>query len=276
MIKPKILVIGDVMIDRYIIGNVERQSPEADVPVVSNVKECCKVGGAGNVAMGLVKLGAEVHLSGVVDDFLYQNLENIILTKSLYGEVTVKTRLMNGNSHIARIDNDVINNYDFTKDLTDLNQYDLIILSDYAKGVVTKEVAQLVIKSGVRVIVDPKGNDYSKYNGAFLIKPNKQELEQAGGWDNVSKYCKYVLATLANDGMDLRGSGYSYVLPSYANDIVDVTGAGDSVLSALAYFIAKGANIIEACKYASISAAISIQHIGNYNPILNEILEWKA
>lgn len=270
MKTPKILVIGDLMIDQYAFGSEGKSNPESNTPLYSVNKIQLKAGGAANVANGLHKLGSQVTLCGVISPVMYQELAHLDTSLChVSSEITSKTRLYNGDINIFRCDYDIINTYDFTRNLKDLSNYDLIVISDYAKGVCTKEVCQLAIASGVRVIVDPKGDDYSKYDGAFLVKPNAKELTDNTKWAKSN----YTFVTNGGDMAIISGSGIlGHCNPCFAN-VKDVTGAGDTVMATLAYMLATGKSVIEACELSMKAAAISIEHIGNYNPTLQEIYD---
>jgi len=193
----KVLVFGDYMVDKYIIGNVNRISPEAPVPVIEVKNQSQKLGGAGNVINNIISLGANVKVLGCVgnDDagnfitnYFNNDKTNISYLKK-YNQLStiIKTRIVSKNQQFLRIDEEkkeplLQEYYDYAKDNLDeiFCDIDVVIISDYAKGAVTKEIAQLLIKQAnkknIPIIVDPKGNDYSKYVGATVCTPNVKEL----------------------------------------------------------------------------------------------------
>jgi rfaE bifunctional protein kinase chain/domain len=307
--KPSILVIGDLMIDHYIWGAATRLSPEAPVPIVSVKRESTTLGGAGNVVQNLVSLGAGVMVAGVTgyDSFGKQlckilenegvNVDGIIADPSR--QTTVKTRVMAGSYQLVRVDREVTDNLSveieeklFTRLLPDIDKADIVLLSDYNKGLLSPEVTQRLIKMagerGKKVIVDPKGLNYEKYNGAYLIKPNRKELAEAAKVEKIGNISElrdaarvifkqtattYLIVTLSEEGMAIVTNNSSRLLPVKATEVFDVTGAGDTVIATIAYFIALGLTIDEACELANHAAAIVIRHIGSAATTVDNILK---
>jgi len=199
--QPKILVIGDLMIDHYLWGSVNRISPEAPVQVVDIAKETSVLGGAGNVVNNLYSLGCEVSVLSVIgQDEAGEELKgmleaigaNAYLVEQLDRKTSKKSRIIASHSQVVRYDKESKENILsqssealYAKFMAICEVYDVILLSDYGKGVLTKELTQQIIqyanKHHKRVLIDPKGNDYSKYAGAYLLTPNKKEAMEASG-----------------------------------------------------------------------------------------------
>lgn len=303
--QPKILVVGDLMLDHYIWGSCDRISPEAPVGVIKVLKETRRVGGAGNVAQNLVKLGAKVGIISVLGrDFIgNQTLnileENSINTQNIFFEPnrqsSQKSRIMATHQQVLRVDReDTVDILDeerlidtFKKCLKD---YDLVLLSDYNKGVLTKKISLELIKEcnklNKHILVDPKGKDYSKYFGATLLTPNKKEASQAcditikdqnslkSALANLKQIAnlKYSLITLSEDGIALLDDEVK-LFPAIEQEVFDVTGAGDTVLATLGYMLAQNSSIEEAIKVANLAAAVVVKKIGSAYATWSEIDE---
>ena len=306
--KPNILVIGDLMLDHYIFGSATRLSPEAPVPIVNVKKENKIIGGAANVASNLVDLGAVVSLAGIIgNDRPGEEIKSILSTKNIGTELiikddsrttTVKTRVIAGNHQIVRIDQEEI--HDITTGLEELffnalrpciESCDIVILSDYNKGLLTYNLSLKIIETcnalHKKIIVDPKGLDYTKYKGSFIIKPNRKELAEAAKTDKTHSQedliaaasvifsttaASYLIVTLSEGGIAIITPGDCKILPVVATEVYDVTGAGDTVIATLAYCIALGFSIEEACAVSNYAAAIVIKHIGSATTTIEEIL----
>ncbi|SDP57003.1 D-beta-D-heptose 7-phosphate kinase / D-beta-D-heptose 1-phosphate adenosyltransferase [Mucilaginibacter sp. OK268] len=306
--KPNILVIGDLMIDHYITGSASRLSPEAPVPIVNVKNESVTLGGAGNVVQNLVALGAQVAVAGVIGNdnagaqlieiLSNEGVQTHTIIKDELRPTTVKTRVLAGSHQLVRIDReitDTISEVIAEKLLNELVNYlkkaDIVVLSDYNKGLFSPSFTQKLIleatRLGKRVIIDPKGLNYEKYKGAYLIKPNRKELAEAAQLEKVDTLeslqhaakiilkqtgAAYLVVTLSEEGMlILSGSGYK-LLPVKATEVFDVTGAGDTVLATLAYFIAAGLTIEEAGELANHAAAIVIRQVGSATTTIDEII----
>ena len=301
-----IAVIGDFMIDHYLWGKSDRISPEAPVPVVEVVKEEDRLGGAGNVVNNLLALGSEVLVSTVVGKNSQRLLdllkEKNIKTDGIFvdkaRETIIKSRVIASNHQVIRYDKETktpissefeekIFNY-----LSDnIDKIDLILLSDYEKGVLTKTLTQKIIdlanKTDKKLIIDPK-KDFSKYVNAWMIKPNKKELSVAtgmeirdekdlikAGWKlKKDLNLKYLLVTLSEEGMALFGDEYVKI-PTIAKEVYDVTGAGDTVLASLGYYLSKNEDMREAMHFANSAAAVVVSKIGSATVTLEEIEETK-
>ncbi|MCH3698023.1 D-glycero-beta-D-manno-heptose-7-phosphate kinase [Campylobacter lari] len=297
--KPKILVVGDFMVDRYIWCDCTRISPEAPVMVVKSQKEDKRLGGAGNVYANLKSLGAEVFALGLVGDdesgrFLKENLNARLLVEK-DRKTPLKSRVLSHSQQVLRLDDE----NDFDTKLEDeiiqeykkiAKDYDAIVLSDYAKGVLTSKVTKALIEHAntlnLPILIDPKGSDFSKYQNATLLTPNKKEAIQALGVekiDNLEKALKklkddlnltYSIITLSEEGIALYDEKL-HIIPAKALEVYDVTGAGDSVIAMLAYTLALKVDIIKACELANDAAAVVVAKVGSVSVSLEEIKNLK-
>ena len=309
-VSPNILVIGDLMIDHYLWGSCERISPEAPVQVVDVQKETTVLGGAGNVINNLVTLGASVSVASVIgeDDNGQELLDMLgslhIDTSSIVTQTKRKTskksRVIASNQQIIRYDRE--SKEDISKEAEaklfelfaqSVERYDAIILSDYGKGVLTHTLTHRIIaianKTGVKVFVDPKGEDYSKYKGAYTLTPNKKEASLATKIainDNVTLLqaleklkteCELELSliTLSEDGIAILDESMRS-FPTVAKEVYDVTGAGDTVIASLSFAISAGKTIDEACVFANLAAGVVVGKIGSATVTLDEIVEYEA
>ena len=303
-----ILVIGDVMLDRFIDGRVERISPEAPVPVLSHTNETAMPGGAANVARNLCQLGIMTSLIGIVGD----DDEAGILADALshlaglaYHPITdasrpttTKTRYRSGTQQILRVDNEVkhpISEAHLASVMklvqAQMTKTDIIILSDYAKGCLTTDLIAAVIKLAKQhdkiVMIDPKSDDFSRYHGASYVTPNLSELAGAAKLTNTSldaigkaakNLCQThdisaILTTLSARGMQLSDSSdTNHHIPSIAKDVFDVSGAGDTVVSAFAAALASGAEPIEAMDFANLAASIVVSKPGTAALTAGEVI----
>lgn len=303
--KPNILVVGDLMIDHYLWGDCDRISPEAPVQVVNVAKETAVLGGAGNVVNNLHALGASVSVASVIgQDEIGKEL--LMMLKSLgaktEGLVTQegrktskKSRIIASSQQILRYDKE--SKEDITETSVqkiiiaiekDLFLYDMIILSDYGKGVLTSELCQGIItlaaSQNKKVLVDPKGKDYGKYKGAHFLTPNKKEACEATGIDIVDdaslllagewlrRECELELSmiTLSEDGIAIFDETMQKV-PTVAKEVFDVTGAGDTVIASLAYAMSSGKDIVTAAQFANAAAAVVVGKIGSATATMDEI-----
>jgi rfaE bifunctional protein kinase chain/domain len=307
-IKPTILVIGDLMVDHYIWGEATRLSPEAPVPVVNVKNESTTLGGAGNVTQNLVSLGAEVILAGIIgDDAAGGQLKNILVAESVVTDcivtdnsrpTTVKTRVLAGSHQLVRIDREITDLIDLAvednlidKISKNMDAADIVIFSDYNKGlfspVLTQRLIDIANQKQKKVIVDPKGLNYAKYKGAYLIKPNRKELAEAAKVEKIKNIndlqeaakvifaqtqTDYLVVTLSEEGMVILSELAYKSLPVKATEVFDVTGAGDTVLAAIAYFMAVGFSVEEACEVSNHAAAIVIRQVGSASATIEEIL----
>jgi len=305
---PTILVIGDLMVDHYIWGEATRLSPEAPVPVVNVKNESTTLGGAGNLTQNLVALGAKVVLAGIIgDDAAGIQLKDILHAENVVTDciitdnnrpTTVKTRVLAGSHQLVRIDREVTDQVDIVieddlieKVSKNIDAADIVIFSDYNKGlfspVLTQRLMKVANEKQKKVIVDPKGMNYGKYKGAYLIKPNRKELAEAAklekirNVDDLQEAAKviftqtqtdYLVVTLSEEGMVILSELAYKSLPVKATQVFDVTGAGDTVLAAIAYFMAVGFSVEEACEVSNHAAAIVIRQVGSASATIDEIL----
>jgi D-beta-D-heptose 7-phosphate kinase/D-beta-D-heptose 1-phosphate adenosyltransferase len=296
--NTKILVIGDVMLDRYWWGSVGRISPEAPVPIVKLEDMSLVAGGAANVAANLAGLGVTPYLFGVVGDdheagLLDQKLDESGISKHFLTPVsgrptTIKTRIVAHSQHVVRIDHEsaaAIDNATADQILSKIEavipEIDAAILSDYAKGFLTDHFLERVIDSlraaGKLVLVDPKRRDFAKYTGASVITPNKREAAESCALD-IDKDDMVALAgaallkeidldalliTEGEHGMTLFEKGAeTFHLDPLAHNVFDVTGAGDTVISAFAAAAANGHSFRDAATLANIAAGLVVGKIG--------------
>ncbi len=304
----RILCIGDVILDHFYSGSIERISPEAPIPVLKLENKVSMLGGAGNVVRNLAGLGAKVSFTTVVGkDVDGDEIKRLICKEGLVDflviddetrRTSVKTRFMAEGQQILRTDhetvfalNDQIEKKLITTATEAMRNCDAIILSDYAKGVLTdKAIVELIkaAKTGSKVIIiDPKGVDYSCYNGADIITPNRRELFEATGMPTdsdedvalaaqnlIEKYgFGAVIATRSKDGMTLlRKDGRLSHLRAEAIDVFDVSGAGDTVVATLATALSAGADIEDAARLANIAAGIVVGKVGTAVVFTKEFL----
>ena len=308
--KPNILVIGDLMVDHYLWGNCDRISPEAPVPIIDIKKETSVLGGAGNVINNLLSLGSNVGVLSVIgDDDVAEEVKYLIDATEAKSYMILqkgrstskKSRIMASKSQIVRYDHESKNNISF--DSADkiyaklqqiINAYDIILLSDYGKGVLTKHLTKQIIsfanKCNKKVIVDPKGEDYSKYKGAYFLTPNKKEAELATGIkiesdDTLKEALKALqetakldlsIITLSENGISILDDEKVTIKPTVAREVYDVTGAGDTVLASLGFALAKNVDIYNAVEFANLAAGVVVGKLGSATVTLDEIEEYKA
>ena len=308
--SPNLLVIGDLMIDHYLWGVCDRVSPEAPVQVVNVDYESTLLGGAGNVINNLKALGANVDVIGIVggyeiSDKLKGLLDDIkVDTKYLFiekGRITSKkSRIIASQQQVVRYDRestDEINNKSqnhildtFKKIITN---YELVLLSDYGKGTLTNKLTQSLInvanKYGKKVLIDPKGHDYSKYKGAYLLTPNIKEASEATKINiiddtslnqaiiQLKSQCDLdvSLITLSDKGVAVYDDEFR-IHPTFAKEVFDVTGAGDTVLASLGFALACDLNIDEAIEFSNFAAGVVVAKIGSATATLNEIIEYES
>ena len=309
--SKKVLVIGDLMIDHYLWGSCERISPEAPVQVVDIKKESTVLGGAGNVVNNLRALNMDVTVMSVTGDDevaeeLIQMLENLgsdhFLIMDENRQTSKKSRIIASHQQVVRYDKESKEtiNYEYEQALVykifeTINQYDIVILSDYGKGVLTDSLISKVIfaASGcdTKVLVDPKGEDFTRYRGAYLLTPNKSEAQKAT--DIVIKDDASLLEalktlrnnaslavpmiTLSEDGIAILDENDKVIKkPTVAREVFDVTGAGDTVISALAYGISNEMSMDKALEFANLAAGVVVGKLGSATASLEEIEEYKS
>jgi rfaE bifunctional protein kinase chain/domain len=298
-----ILVIGDVMLDRYWFGDVSRLSQEAPVPVVRMEREDRRPGAAANVAMNCRAMGADTALVSIVGDDAYgrgllrtledHNIEaDGCMLDSLYATVQ-KLRVIGKQQQIVRIDFEDRPPKDAIDSMTEvacnaMAAHDVIVISDYGKGVLAN-VQTLIAKAkslGKTVLVDPKGYSFDKYRGADVIKPNLDELrELVGGWgseDELSEKAHMLLAkggfraillTRASEGMTLFTADDTFNVPTEAREVYDVSGAGDTAISAFAVALTRGEGFQGATKFANKAAGLVVAKFGTAVATEQEVFE---
>ena len=307
--KKKITVIGDVMIDWYLHGESSRISPEAPVPVVNFKESKFQLGGAANVANNLKHLEIEPFLIGAVgkDHFgslLKEHLKvekikfNLLSEKSF--QTICKQRLMSSNQQLARIDyeqyfhasklSNILNT--FTKNIA---KTDLIIVSDYGKGTVSnaRKLIQSARKLKKKILIDPKGKDFTKYKGANLITPNKSEFEnimgKVGSKKDLENKAKKMLehldlesliVTLGSEGMYVLTKSNKKIIGNFINaypqEVFDVSGAGDTTISALGAALSEDNDIFSAAEFANLAASISVSKLGTSTVSKDEVTNLEA
>ena len=308
--SPKILVIGDLIIDKYLWGDCERISPEAPVQVVNIKKENIVLGGAGNVVNNLKSLGAKVDVISVIG-----NCKTSILLKGLLNDIGVsteylvtqrnrivpkKSRIIASQQHVVRYDNESteeinIESQNLIKEIFNkiISFYDLVLLSDYGKGILTKELTQSIIKSAKKhnkkVLVDPKGLDYFKYKGAFLLTPNKKEASEASRVqiNDEKTLTKAIIQlkdefqldlsiiTLSENGIAIYDDNLR-IHPTVSREVYDVTGAGDTILASLGFALSCSYDIDSAVKFSNLAAGVVVGKIGSSTASINEIIEYES
>ena len=287
----RVLIVGDVMLDRYWFGEVNRISPEAPVPVVRVQKSEERPGGAANVARNIAALGAKATLLSVVgDDEPGHVLEKLLnaeqVETSLFSDAefvtTVKLRVLGRQQQLLRIDFEQQPSHEvLAAKLNDyaarLPQVDAVILSDYGKGGLAhiREMIRLAREAGKPVLIDPKGDDYERYRGATLLTPNRSEFrEVAGKWkDDAELEAKArqlredleldaLLVTRSEEGMSLFLADKTVNQPTVAREVFDVTGAGDTVIATLGLMLAAQVPLPEAIEWANRAAGIVVGKLG--------------
>lgn len=301
------LVIGDLMLDRYLIGEVERISPEAPVPVVLLKQENERAGGAANVAANLSLLGIRTTMAGIIGDdaegralldmLRELNIDSAIVTSQQRPTVT-KTRILGGHQQMMRLDKE--SRLAFTESENNAlheqvsqaiaQKPDVIILSDYAKGVLSDALCQAVIAQakalGIPVLADPKGRDYTKYQGATALTPNKKETSEACGVDAMDTDrllqaaadlrdrlgLAFLAVTRGEEGISLLEQNETIHIPAAAKQVFDVSGAGDTVIATLAAGLVHGLSHRQAFELANIAAGIVVGKVGTVPVNREELL----
>src|SRR5580704_14952370 len=294
----RVLCVGDVMLDRYVYGQVERISPEAPIPVLHTQREAVTLGGAGNVVRNIVSLGGTVDLVGIIGqdqagyDLAKQITELPQVTSYLLTDnsrpTTLKTRFVADGQQLLRADMEI--NQAISADMEEqtlqrvkgaIESASIIILSDYAKGVLTDRVVSEIVKMArdkkKKILIDPKGRDFTRYRGAFMLTPNRRELADSTGLsvrsvEDAEKAAKQlieahqidcVLAKLGSDGICLvqKGEKPQHYRAS-AREVFDVSGAGDTVVATMALALAGGVNPGDGAALANVAGSIVVGKIG--------------
>jgi len=309
--RSGVLVVGDVMVDHFIWGNVSRISPEAPVPVVDVQKDSVLLGGCANVLNNIYAIGGKVYVAGVIGSdgigktLLAELCEKKIETDGIIIEknrpTTLKTRIVAHGQQMVRFDKEnrkpipqssIDKILDYVKSMR--KKIGAIVISDYNKGVVSGELIQGIRKivegSNIFICLDPKQNNFSIYQGAHVITPNHYEVQRAAGMEitgendicrlTESLLKKYafpaILVTRGEEGMSLFENGRKIVhthFPAQAKEVYDVTGAGDTVIGILALSLAAGANLKEATCLANMAAGIVVEKVGTATVSQKELTE---
>jgi D-beta-D-heptose 7-phosphate kinase / D-beta-D-heptose 1-phosphate adenosyltransferase len=301
-----LLVVGDVMLDKYIWGDVGRISPEAPVPVVRGTRQEAKPGGAANVAMNLACLGAQTTVVGITggdedEKTLASSLRAGSVTPNLVASpdfpTITKTRILGGSQQMLRLDFERLGTiqaaaYDqfLERAIALLPDSHALVLSDYAKGAITPSICQTVIpaarKLGIPVLVDPKSPDYRHYRGATTICPNLGELANATRFDSANLDglfaaaeamvsdldIEFLTATLSDKGIALIRPGNRFIAPAQARQVFDVSGAGDTVIAVVALCLASGLQPETAVQLANVAAGIVVGKVGTVPVEKHELL----
>lgn len=304
---PNILVIGDLMVDNYLWGSSKRISPEAPVPIVNITNETYVLGGAGNVVKNLKSLGANVDIIGVIGNckvsskiraLLKQikiNTDYLVIENNR--ESSIKSRVIASGQQVIRFDRETIDyiSRETQEEIVRLfisliDSYDSVLLSDYGKGVLTKDLCQSIISKSnerkIKVLVDPKGSDFSKYSNAFLLTPNLAEamvvVKQQISPDNSESLNEALLKlkkefsvtvpliTLSENGICFLNRNFN-LISTKAKEVFDVTGAGDTVLAALGFYLSNSEDINKAVEFANTAAGIVVGKVGSACVTINEI-----
>ncbi|WP_251877263.1 D-glycero-beta-D-manno-heptose-7-phosphate kinase [Achromobacter sp. Marseille-Q4954] len=287
----RVLVVGDVMLDRYWFGEVERISPEAPVPVVRVARREDRLGGAANVARNVAALGGHVTLVGVLgEDEAGDSVRRLSAEAGIQAELvadpslhtTLKMRVLGRQQQLLRVDFEqhpaqpALDNVDaaFARHLAN---HDIVVLSDYAKGVLTRveSLIALARNAGVPVLVDPKGHDYTRYRGATLVTPNRSEMQEAvGRWSSEAELTdraqrlradldlEALLVTRSEQGMTLFTDAGRDHIDAQAHEVFDVSGAGDTVLATLAVSRAIDLPWVDAMGWANKAGGIAVGKLG--------------
>ena len=306
--KCRILCIGDIMLDHYVYGKVERLSPEAPIPILLNQEEEFLLGGVGNVARNLSDLGAKCTLISLVGiDDASKKIKNLVkLDKNIKSQLitlknhttSVKTRYIKNSEYLLRVDKE-INSFKKSKKLSldiskslikNIKLCNLIILSDYNKGFLNKSLIKEIVKIGKRynklIIADPKKNNFESYAGIDIITPNQKELNDTAGKKlrnekEIINFCrkiidiykiKEILLTRSEKGMLLIRQDYSKKYKANAKKVYDVTGAGDTVISTLALMKSIGLNSEESSEISNYAAGIIISKRGTATLTYKELI----
>ena len=296
----RILVAGDIMLDRYWFGEVNRISPEAPVPIVRVERREERLGGAANVARNAATLGAHVALVGVVGDdeagdTIARQLESLqvgsFLNRDPAMSTIVKLRVIGRQQQLLRIDfeeapNALVLRDKVTQFTALLPDYSVIVLSDYAKGGLANvsEMIDIAAKAGKRILVDPKGDDFARYAGASLLTPNKAEFKRVvGSWHDESELVakaqqlrrhlrlEALLLTRSEEGMTLFTEHGVHHTPAMAREVYDVSGAGDTVIATIAVMLGAGRSLVDAVQLANKAGGIVVGKLGTATVTAQEL-----
>jgi D-glycero-beta-D-manno-heptose-7-phosphate kinase len=298
----RVLVVGDAMLDRYWFGAVERISPEAPVPVVLVQREEERLGGAANVALNVRQLGAQATLLTVMGDDEPARAVVRLLDEQGIGRVlgqdaalrtTIKLRVVGRSQQLLRVDFENRPDHELLAQMLGefqrvLPEHDAVLFSDYGKGGLTHIDSMIRLARAARkpVLVDPKGRDFSRYTGATVITPNRNELAQAlGPWDSEAElsvlarrlrddtHIESLLVTRSEEGMTLFDAQGTLHVPALAQQVFDVTGAGDTVIATMATLLAAGLSLRDAVPIANRAAGIVVSRFGTASASYDELFD---
>lgn len=302
----KIAIIGDIILDKYIYGNVDRISPEAPVPIVKVTREKYVPGGAANVALNINALGGQAYLLGTVGDDVNKRILFDILTENDLSSsyiltdpkkgTTQKTRVVGLNQQLLRIDHEdtayLESHFEkqILENITSLSELDAIIISDYAKGTITQKLMQKLTQycqqRKLPLLVDPKPKHMRWYQNTFLITPNRKEASQMSHLELADKQQietaglklqqelnTRLIITTGKDGMSVFGENHPLHIPTAAREVYDVSGAGDTVVASVALAISAGANLEEAAMLANQAAGIKVGKLGTASVSKQELAQ---
>ncbi len=285
------------MLDRYYYGNVSRISPEAPVPVVNIKSKTCTLGGAGNVANNIKELTANCSIIGIANKEdeagnLLNNLFNNIHAEAFFVDTNMPTisklRVIGDKQQIVRLDFEEINT--FSEDINNkikqifdsqIIRHNIVVVSDYGKGMCSSEICSYVIEKAKlhnkKVIIDPKGNNWDKYKNAYLVTPNVKELGEVCGFnienenETIIKYgsiirekynLEYLIVTRSEKGITVIGKEYIHTIPTQAIEVFDVSGAGDTVIACLSVFLGLNLKVDDAVYFSNVAAGVVVGKLG--------------
>lgn len=307
-LSQKILVIGDLILDQYIWGKVQRISPEAPVPVVEVEKNTYIPGGAANVASNISSLGANAIISGVIGDdgigrilmeeLSKKNIDTSAVVIDRTRPTSLKTRVIAHSQQVVRIDREkkeIIGKETIKKLLDKVEKFipevKVVVFSDYNKGVAEKEFVKEVIKIAKKfkkkIIVDPKPANFEKFKNVTILTPNQQEASiyshiQISDRETLKNAAKkimknlkpeYLLITCGEKGMTFFLKEKFYHIPAVVSEVYDVTGAGDTVVGSLAVFLAAGIDMLTSIKLSNYAAGVVVRKVGTATTTVKEILD---
>jgi rfaE bifunctional protein kinase chain/domain len=297
----RVLVVGDVMLDRYWFGAVDRISPEAPVPVVRVTREEDRLGGAANVAVNAQSLGASATLLTVVgDDEPARRLEQLLAERSIRSAIghdpqlktIVKLRVIGRSQQLIRVDFENTPDHEVLAQMLstfegELQRHDAVVFSDYGKGGLAHipRMMELARAAGKPVLVDPKGHDYERYAGSTVLTPNRSELVQiTGPWRDEAQLASHaqsmrrklkldaLLLTRSEEGMTLFDEAGSEHVAAEAREVFDVTGAGDTVIATLAALVGSGVSLRDAVPWANHAASLVVGKFGTASISYDELV----
>jgi rfaE bifunctional protein kinase chain/domain len=298
--RRRVLVVGDVMLDRYWFGAVDRVSPEAPVPVVRITSEQERLGGAANVALNVKSIGAQVTLLSMVGrDEAAARLRTLLAAqgvRALLGEdptlqTIVKLRVIGRAQQLLRVDFEREPDHEVMAQMlgdfaTELPQHDVVLFCDYGKGGLAHIPAMITMarEQGLPVLIDPKGSDYERYRGATLVTPNRAELAQVvGHWPDEAVLAQRaealrdrlgleaLLLTRSEEGMTLFTASGAHSVRAQAREVADVTGAGDTVIATMAALAACGLTLEQAMRHANRAGGLVVAKFGTASVSYEEL-----